>query len=194
MTKRPRWVREATAILQEELDAFGLLLPEEMAMDHVEALTNKVASQMGISAGAAAKYLTREILKEHATTLAFELVEEQPGADLFDLEADVLVPAEDVVQLAVGLAELGRVRSSAGDVAGLDDTLTLLAVVTSFAIRQAPDGVNVPTAVLTRAARLLVTSAEMLESGEATSSAVDSHRLADGFRRHERSIREILGE
>jgi predicted AAA+ superfamily ATPase len=69
-----------------------------------------VASQMRVSPTTARAYLTDDAISGLAQSMAFSLVEETPGADLFSAPRDAALPVRLAGRVSAGLAEVVRIR------------------------------------------------------------------------------------
>ena len=135
-----------------------------------------VAAQMRVNETTARTYLTDDAVRGLAQSLAFSLVEEAPGADLFIAPRDARLPVRLAGRVSAGLAEAMRIRIVERDdlehtrdsVAQLAHAIGVLGLVVADQVATDLEGepwVLAPAALLHRLARYLGAAADLADSG-----------------------------
>lgn len=94
VTAKRTWLDDRVDVLLEELDQLGLSMPRSAVEDLIRERVRSVATQMRTDA-AARQYLTDEVVKTIAQTIALGLAEEAPGSDIVSDPRTAYVPVND---------------------------------------------------------------------------------------------------
>ena len=170
------WLDDHVDLFLEELSVFDINVPREHAAELLRERVRAVADGMRIGETAARRYIDDEMIKDLAATLAFSIADEHPGADLFDLPRAAAVPFSSMGRLFASFAEAGQVRLVNADLDGAKSAFQLISAYgqllhawSSTASGQVP----FPAAALTRGARFLEVTAEMLRGGAQLVEGID---------------------
>jgi hypothetical protein len=129
--------------------------------------------QLGISEQSARPYMTEEVLRDLARHASVELVDERPGADLFAQPRNISIGIGTIGRALAALSEAAHVRIANQDTVGAHGLLETISLFGQILSERSPtgsgDAVHPPQAALTRSARLLEATAEMMAQGAATS-------------------------
>lgn len=188
MTRRS-WLAERTDDLERELDAVGLIAPrselERKLGEHVEA----VAAQSGTTVRTARQYVTPATIRMLARRLAEQLADEAPGLDLIHAPKSCPVPIFAVGALVAALTEAVQLAKVGDDSSGFTAACALLSTL-GVLLRDnnhpAAGTVDLPPALLTRAARVLDNAVDRVRNGAPLQFGADEEirphfadRLAD---------------
>lgn len=176
MTARRTWRGERVDSLVAAVDALGLSMSRAAAGELIDERVRFVASRMRVSATSARAYLTDEAITGLAQTIAFSVVEETPGADLFSAARDAVIPVRLAGRVSAGLAEAVRIRLNEREdfehireaVAQLAHAQGVLGLIVADQIAQDVEGepwVRAPRALLHRLARYLEAAAALGDEG-----------------------------
>lgn len=135
-----------------------------------------VAAQMRVAPVTARRYLTEEAINGLAESLAFELVQETPGADLYSAPRDARIPVRLAGRISAGLAEAMRIRLAERDdlphtreaVAQLAHAQSVFGLIIADQVAHHLEGepwIRAPRALLHRMARYLESAAGLVEDG-----------------------------
>ena len=139
MTARPTWVDGRVDVLLAALHDLGMSASRAAAAELIHERVRWVSAQMGISATAARRYLTDDVLTDLARTMVVSLAEETPGADVIESARTAAVPLPVLGRCIAGLAEAIQIRLRERDdidhlrttVAQLAQTLSAIGQVTA---------------------------------------------------------------
>ena len=176
MTARRTWRDERADVLMAAVDALGLSMSRTAAVELIDERVEFVASQMRVGASSARIHLTDEAIQGLAQTIAFSVVEETPGADLFSAPRDAAIPVRLVGRVSAGLAEAVRIRLNEREdlehtreaVAQLAHAQGVLGLIVADQVAKDVDGepwVRAPRALLHRLARYLEAAAALGDEG-----------------------------
>lgn len=162
-----------------------------------------VAGQMRVTPQTARTYLTDEALKGLAASIAFDMVEETPGADLVAAPRDAALPVRLLGRVIAGIGESIRIRlmerddleharATVAQLAHAQGVLGLVVADQSVVLVDGEPAARVPRALLLRIARYLEAAAELVEGGVIgyDADAEESQGLPGALRRDARSLRE----
>lgn len=107
---RRTWLDDHLDALLDELRSFDLNVPRATAAELLRDQVQSLAQDMDVSERTARGYITPEMIRDLARTLAFSIVDEHPGADVFALPRNAVLPWAGLGRLFTALAEAGRVR------------------------------------------------------------------------------------
>jgi hypothetical protein len=178
---RRTWLDHKVDALTEELGAAGMHLDRQRAGELITDRVRAVAALLKVTEQTARKYLDDETIKDMARRMLFELVGEQPGADLMELPRTIPLALVLVGVIVAALAEAMQVVAAneppdrlGGVVASYGQALSGFGQVTATAARGQggdPAQIMFPAALLRRAARYI---------GNAASLAANGGKLPDG--------------
>ena len=188
MTAKPTWVDGRVDALLAALHDLGMSTSRADATELIHERVRWVSSQMDISATAARRYLTDDVLADLARTMVFSLADETPGADVIESARTAAVPLPILGRCIAGLAETIQIRLRERDdidhlrttVAQLAQTLSAIGQVTAD---HPPDPcaaaavVLLPPGLVNRAARYLEVAATLVHDG-ALPEAFDTTQAA----------------
>jgi hypothetical protein len=207
MTPKPTWVDGRTDALLAALHDLGMSTSRAAAIELIHERVRSVSSQMAISATAARRYLTDDVLADLARTMVFTLADETPGADVIESARTAAVPLPILGRCIAGLAEAIQIRlRERDDIDHLRTTVTQLAQTLS-AIGQltadhppdprAPAAVVMqPPGLVNRAARYLEAAATLVHQGVLPQdfTATQAGELAATFLQDAASLRYYADE
>lgn len=197
--------------VEELLDAVGQLgmtMSRAAAGELLDERVEFVAEQMRVTTATARTYFTADALAGLARQIVFGFVEETPGADLMAAPRTAAMPVRFAGTVLAGLAEVLRVlpmerddvdhiRDRVAQVAHAQSYLGLL-IHDQVAESGAYDepSVEMPPALLLRLARILETSADLVEGGLVGHEADprESAGLPAALRRDVGLLRTMAGE
>ena len=159
------WIEAFVDVVVEELDHFDLVIGRAPVADLIRERIAIVVSQMGISEQSARQYMTEDALRELARHAAVELADEQPGANLFGQPRNIRVGIPTVGRTLAALAEAAHVRVDIRDTVGVHGALEMVSLFGQIVNERSDTAcaaVSLPQAALTRSARLLEATAEMI--------------------------------
>ena len=110
MTPKPTWVDGRVDVLLAALHDLGMSMSHAAATELIHERVRWVSSQMAISATAARRYLTDDVLADLARTMVFTLADETPGADVIGSARTAAVPLPILGRCIAGLAEAIQIR------------------------------------------------------------------------------------
>jgi hypothetical protein len=166
------WIESFVDVVADELSHFELVVGRAPVADLIRERISMVVSQLGISEQSARQYMTEDALRELARGAALELADEQPGADLFGQPRTISVAIPTIGRTLAALAEAAHVRVANQDTIGAHGFLEMISLLgqrLSEHSNTASDAVSLPQAALTRSARLLEATADMIDQGAVTS-------------------------
>lgn len=162
-------------LLADELEAAGMNIDRRVAGELISERVRAVAAALRVTEQTARTYFTEESVREMARSMLFEVVDEQPGADLLALPRTVALPGGHVGMVVAALAESMQIAAvneppdQLGDlVATYGQMLSAVGQMTAaHAPGQAADpaGTMFPPALLRRAARYIGNAADLVEGG-----------------------------
>jgi hypothetical protein len=194
------WLEHSTDVVLDELAGFGLVASRPHVAQLLHRRLAELASGLGISEGAARRYVGDESFRQLARQAAVELAGEQPGADLLDQPRTVPVALQTLGRVVAALAESAHVRVANADPVGAHGALQLLSLFGQIVYElPAPSTgpVLLPQAALVRGARLLDATAEMLLEGAAVTPdlpAESAPMLASAFALDAGVLRALVSE
>lgn len=207
MTSRRSWRDGRVDVLLAALSDLGMSVSRAAAGDLVDERVTFVAAQMRVTEATARKYLSDEAVQGLAQTLAFSLVEETPGADLFTAPRDARVPVRLAGRVSAGLAEAIRLRLVERDdlqhtresVAQLAHGMGVLGLIVADQVAEDLEGepwVRAPAALLHRLARYLEAAADLAGEGLLGYDSDPAERpgLARALRDDADILRTLAGE
>jgi hypothetical protein len=176
MTARRVWRDQRVDVLLAAVADLGMSMSRAAAGELIDERVQFVAAQMRVSEPTARRYLTDEAVRGLAQSIAFSLVEETPGADLFSVPRDARIPVRLVGRVSAGLAEAVRLRLVERDdlqhtrdaVAQLAHGIGVVNLIVADQIAEDIEGepwVRVPAALLHRLARYLEAAASLADDG-----------------------------
>ena len=187
-------------VVTDELRQFHLVIGRAPIADLIRERIATVVSQLGISERSARRYMTEDALREIARRAAIELVDEQPGADLLGEPRTITVDIPIVGRTLAALAEAGHLRIDGQDTVGAHGVLELVSLfgqIESERSNISDDAVLLPRAALTRSARLLDATSEMIGQGVVTAPGLSSSaltQLASTFAEDAATLRALVEE
>jgi len=198
--RRGSWLEHSTDVVTGELEQLGLVASRAKVTDMIRLGLGVVASEMGISAQSARRYVHDEALRELARRAAVELADEQPGADLHEQARTIPMSPQLVGRAIAALAESAHIRIQIADDIGAHGSLELISLIGQI-LHESRDRVVgpilLPQGALTRAARLLEATAAIVTDGRVISpdlSASSAGALADAFLNDAQTLRTLVSE
>jgi len=194
------WIGSFVDVVTDELNHFELVVGRAPVADLIRERIAMVVSQLGMSEQSARQYMTEEALRELARGAAVELSDEQPGADLFGQPRTISVGIPTIGRIVAALAEVAHVRVDNQDIVGAYGALEMVSLfgqIVSERPDTASDPVSLPQAALTRSARLLEATAELIGQGALTAYELGSDamaQLASTFAEDAGILRVLVGE
>ncbi len=187
MTGRRTWLDGRVDVLLAALGEYGMDASRPAAAELIRERVDWVSSQMRVTAATARHYLTDDVLRELAATMAVSVADEAPGADVLASPRTAEVPIPVLGRCIAGLSEaimlrlaerddLGHVRTVTAQLAqalsGLGQVIAGRSTTTDGAAGVTGPVVMAPPALLNRAARYLEAAARLI---------TDAGVLPDGF-------------
>ena len=182
----------------------GTSMSRSAAGELIEERVQYVASQMRVTTATARRYLTDEAIDGLAQSMAFGLVEETPGADMFSAPRDAAIPVRLAGRVNAGLAEAARIRLAEREdlqhtreaVAQLAHAQGILGLIMADQIAQDIEGepwIRAPRAMLHRMARYLDSAAGLVEDGVIgyDTDPAEARGLPDALRRDAAVLRSL---
>jgi len=188
----------STDVVIDELASFGLVSLRAHVTELIRDRLAAVMKALDIGEQSARRYLEEEDLRELAREAAVKLADEQPGANLYDQPRKIPASLQTIGRSIAALAEAAQVRVLNADAVGAHGALQLMSLLGQFlhGIPAEPPGpVLLPQAMLTRSARLLEATAQMVREGSLVSPdiAVDEvPALAEAFARDAGMLRALV--
>lgn len=176
MSRRPGWLDGRVDALVAALADLGMSMSRPAAAQLIEERTTFVAAQLGVSAAAAQRHLTDDVVLSLAQTMVVSFANETPGADVLEAPRSAALPVPILARTVSALSEAINVRLYASDdVAELRESIAqvshALSALGQVAADQDPATLNdkavvmMPPGLLNRAARYLEATASLVESG-----------------------------
>ena len=167
MPRRSTWVSTTASTLGGELTRIGLTVPTDQLEDLLTDRVAAIAERMGITERTARRYFDHDTLRTLAHEMALSIKDEAPGADLLTLPRTIAMP---LPTLGATIAALVEVTALAGADTGPDEPATAMALISILGVlTRDHDGdlptVWVPEPLLTRAARLIENTADLVHQG-----------------------------
>ena len=197
---RRSWLEQSTDVIIGELAGFDLVAYRAHITELIRDKIAIVAKELSISEDAARQYLKEEDLRHLGREVAVMLADEQPGADLSAQARTIPVPRQTIGRYLAALAEAAHVRVDNADPVGAHGALQVISLFGQL-LHELPGEVAgpvfLPQAALTRSARLLEATGQMIRDGAVVSAdipadAVDA--LAEAFARDARTLRALVRE
>ena len=187
-------------IVLEEFEQLGLVASRAHVTELLRQRIAMVATALGISEESASRYLDEEALRELARGAAVQLADEQPGADLLSQPRKIPIPLDVLGRSIAALAEAAQVRELNADDVGVHGALQVISLLGQL-LHELPAAASgpvfVPQAALTRGARLLEATAQMIREGVVMSPDIPVDAvptLAEAFSRDARTLRALVSE
>ena len=203
MSASKPWREDRVDALLAALSGLGMSMSRTAAGELVDERVQFVATQMRVSPRTARSYLTDEAVQGLAEAIAFDFVDETPGADLLAAPRTARVPVRLVGLAIAGLGEAVRIRLAERDdldharetVAQLAHAQGMLGLVVATQDALMVDGdpcIHAPGALLNRIARYLESAADLGEQGVVGYGAdlEESQGLPQALRRDALRLRE----
>lgn len=193
------WLENSTDVVIDELASFGLVSLRVHVTELIRDQLATVMKALDITEQSARRYLEEEDLRELAREAAVKLADEQPGANLYEQPRTIPASLQTIGRNIAALAEAAQVRVLNADTVGAHGALQLMSLLGQFLreIPAEPSGpVLLPQAMLTRSARLLEATAQMVREGfvVAPDIPVDAvPALAEAFARDAGMLRALVG-
>lgn len=197
------WREDRVDALLAALSDLGMSMSPSAAGELIDERVQYVATHMRVSARTARSYLSDEAIQGLAEAMAFDLVEEAPGADVLAAARTATVPVQLVGLAIAGLGEAVRIRLTENDdvdhlresvaqLAHAQGTLGLITATQDTAIIDGVACIGAPGALLHRIARLLESAADVAEQGIVGHgvSTEESQNLPSALRRDALRLRE----
>ncbi|MHB1510413.1 MAG: hypothetical protein ACYCZ8_12810 [Acidimicrobiales bacterium] len=185
--RRRGWLDTSTDVVLEELASFHLVASRSDVANLIRRKVADVANALGITEQSARRYLRAEELRRLAVGAAIDLADEQPGAYLADQARNIPVDLEVLGRCVAGLAEAAQIRSINADEVGTHGALQLLSTLGQFLAEPLTidhRDIHLPQAALSRGARLLEATAQMISAGATLPDGISAEAvptLADAF-------------
>lgn len=202
------WREKRIDDLLAAVSELGMTMSRAAAGDLLDERVQFVANQMRVTPATARTYLTDDALAGMARQIVFGFAEETPGADLMSAPRTSAVPVRFLGRVVAGLGEVQRIlmverddlehtRDRVAQIAHTQSHLGLLLTdqVATIDFYDEPS-VQMPPALLLRAARSLETAADLVESGLTGYEAdpEESAGLPTAFRRDVDLLRTMAGQ
>lgn len=202
------WREKHIDNLLEAVSGLGMTMSRSAAGDLLDERVQFVANQMRVTPATARTYLTDEALAGMAREIVFGFVAETPGADLMSAPRTSAVPVRFLGRVVAGLGEVQRIlmverddlehtRDRVAQIAHTQSHLGLLLTdeVATIDFYDEPS-IQMPPALLLRAARSLETAADLVEAGLVGYEAdpQESAGLPSAFRRDVDLLRTMASQ
>jgi hypothetical protein len=145
--------------------------------------------------------MTEEVLRDLARDAAVELADERPGADLFAQPRNIGIGIGTIGRTLAALSEATHVRVASKDTVGAHGLLEMISllgqILSQRSAAHSEDEVQFPQAAVTRCARLLEATAEMMTEGAATAYELTPpalKQLASTFAEDSAILRMLVDE
>ena len=175
------WIGSLVDVFTDELGYFELEVGRTPVGELIREKIQRLSVKLGIFEQSARRYMTEEVLRDLARNAAVELADERPGADLFAQPRNISVGIGTIGRALAALSEAAHVRVANQDTVGAHGLLEMISllgqILSERSATGSDDAVRLPQAALTRCARLLEATAEMMAQGAATSCRSGAHRL-----------------
>lgn len=194
------WIERSTDVVVEELSRFELVALRSHVTGLILHELARVAKERGTTDQSARPYLTDESLRDLARQAAITLADEQPGAEPLDQPRIIPASLQTIGRSIAGLAEAAHVRGENADSVGLHGALQVISMLGQL-LHELPAAPNnqvfLPQAALTRAARLLEATAQLIREGAVISRDIAPEAvpaLTEAFVRDARMLRALVSE
>ena len=197
VTPRRSWIEDSTDVVVDELGRFDLVASRAHVSELIRGRVTAVATGLNIKEQSARRYLHEEALRDLAREVAVRLADEQPGANLHQLPRTIPMSPQGFGICIAALAEVGHFRELNADAVGVHGALQMISLFAQVLYELPDASFFLPRAALTRTARLLDASAQMIRDGAVVSADLRSDpgpALADAFARDASTLRSLLGE
>jgi hypothetical protein len=192
------WLETSTDIFVEELALFELVASRTAIAEALHQKLETVALALGVTEQLARVYVTEENVRELARHTAVSLVDEQPGAELLDQPRTIPASIHVIGRSFTALAEVAHVRVLNEDAVGAHGALQVISLL-GHLLDESPSTqsspILLPQAALTRSARLLEATAQMIGEGAKADIPDESRKsLAEAFSRDAAILRALVSE
>jgi hypothetical protein len=200
------WKAERVDALLAALSDLGMSMSRSAAAELIDERVQFVAAQMRVTPATARTYLTDEAIKRLAQSLAFDFVEETPGANLLTAPRDAHIPVRLAGRISAGLSEAARIRlAEREDLHHVRESLAQLAhaqgtlgLIMADQIAQDVEGepwIRLPSALSHRLARYLEAAAGLADDGVVgyDTDPAETPGLADALRHDAALLRTLAG-
>jgi hypothetical protein len=192
------WLETSTDIFIEELAFFELVASRAAIAEALHQNLETVALALGVTEQLARVYVTEENVRELARHTALSLVDEQPGAELLDQPRTIPASIHVIGRSVTALAEVAHVRVLNEDAVGAHGALQVISLL-GHLLNESPSTqrspILLPQAALTRSARLLEATAQMIGGGAKADIPDESRKsLAEAFSRDAATLRALVSE
>lgn len=204
MSAAKSWREDRIDALLAAMSELGMSMSRVAAGELIDERVQFVATQMRVETRAARSYLTEEAIASLAQSMAFGVVEETPGADLFTAPRDARIPIWLAGRVSAGLAEAVRIRlaeredlqharESVGQLAHAQGILGLIMADQVAHDIEGEPSICVPGSLLYRTARHLEAAADLANSGVIgyDTNPDETRALPDAFRRDADLLRSL---
>lgn len=196
------WRDERVDVLLAAMSDLGMSMSRSAAGELIDERVQFVATQMRVTPRTARSYLTDEAIAGLVQSMAFDYVEETPGADLLAVPRDATISVQLAGRAIAGLAEAVRVRLAEREdleharvlvtqLAQVHASLGLVMADQSGPVINGEPSIRVPRSLLYRIARYLEAAADLVEDGVIgfDTDPADARGLPDAFRRDAELLR-----
>lgn len=200
MAPRRSWIEDSTDVVVDELARFDLVASRAHVSELIRGRVTAVATGLNIKEQSARRYLHEEALRDLAREVAVRLADEQPGANLHQLPRTIPMSFQGFGLCIAALAEVAHFRELNADTVGVHGALQMISLFAQvlYELPEAScESLLLPRAALTRTARLLDASAQMVRNGAVESPDLPGETrpaLAEAFARDASTLRSLLAE
>lgn len=200
MAPRRSWIEDSTDVVVDELARFDLVASRAHVSELIRGRVTAVATGLNIKEQSARRYLHEEALRDLAREVAVRLADEQPGANLHQLPRTIPMSFQGFGLCIAALAEVAHFRELNADTVGVHGALQMISLFAQvlYELPEAScESLLLPRAALTRTARLLDASAQMVRNGAVESPDLPGEAgpaLAEAFARDASTLRSLLAE
>lgn len=198
------WRDGRVDVLLAAMSDLGMSISRFAAGELIDERVEFVATQMRVTTKTARSYLTDEAIKSLVQSMAFGVVDETPGADLFTAARDARIPIWLAGRAIAGLAEAVRIRLAERDdlqharesVAQLAHAQGILGLIMADQVVHDIEGepsICVPGPLMHRVARHLEAAADLARDGVIgyDTDPDETRALPNAFRRDADLLRSL---